>query len=104
MGAARMRAPGWQLFCGQGILGFIFLNVFLNYTDRERRSLMATPPRPMPQAKSTTAAVLLTAFPVALHREMRAEAARRGLYVTAAYAEACTMFLAIRDLQGSKRP
>ena len=37
--------------------------------------------------------VLLKNFPVPLHREMKAEAARRGLRVSAAYAEACALFL-----------
>ena len=55
---------------------------------------MATPARSAPPTKSPTAHVLLQHFPRHVHWAMKAEAARRGIVVSAAYAEACEMFLA----------
>ena len=55
---------------------------------------MATRARSAPQTKSPTAHVLLQHFPQHVHWAMKAEAARRGLLVSAAYAEACALFLA----------
>jgi len=55
---------------------------------------MATPPRSTRQAKSATAHVLLQHFPRHVHWAMKAEAARRGILVSVAYAEACALFLA----------
>ncbi len=55
---------------------------------------MATPARSAPQAKSATAHVLLQDFPRHVHWAMKAEAARRGVLVSAVYAEACALFLA----------
>lgn len=40
------------------------------------------------RTESKGTAVLLQDFPLALHRAMKAEAARRGIYVSNAYAEA----------------
>lgn len=49
--------------------------------------------RKAPGEAPESTAVLLKAFPLALHREMRAEAARRGIHVSATYAQACQLFL-----------
>ena len=50
--------------------------------------------RSAPQAKSATAHVLLQHFPRHVHWAMKAWAAGRGILVSAAYAEACALFLA----------
>jgi len=71
---------------------FIFLNTFLYYTSRKEVT-MATPARSAPQAKSPTAHVLLQHFPRHVHWAMKGEAARRGIVVSAVYAEACRVFL-----------
>ncbi len=42
---------------------------------------------------SPSRAILLTGFPQALHREMRALAIRRGVRIGQLYAEACAAFL-----------
>ena len=55
---------------------------------------MATLTRSTPQTKSTTAHVLLQDFPRHVHRAMKAWAVGRGVLVSAAYAEACALFLA----------
>jgi hypothetical protein len=52
-----------------------------------------SPKRPVPRKTEPTTAILLKAFPVALHREMKATAIRQGLRVTALYIEACEQFL-----------
>ena len=50
--------------------------------------------RRVPQKKKqNTTAVLLKDFPSAVHRGMKAEAARQARLVAEMYAEACTLFL-----------
>jgi hypothetical protein len=54
---------------------------------------MATSKAPNARTAVPHTTILLKRFPRDLHREMKAEAARRGIYVSAAYAEACHMYL-----------
>jgi hypothetical protein len=53
---------------------------------------MGMPRKPI-KARESTTTILIRDFPVVLHREMKAEAARRGVNVKALYAEAATSFL-----------
>ena len=53
---------------------------------------MRTPRGPQKKKKNTTA-VLLKDFPSAVHREMKAEAARQDCLVAEMYAVACTLLL-----------
>jgi hypothetical protein len=55
---------------------------------------MATSKAPSPRAETPRTTILLKGFPLAVHREMKAVAARAGIRLSDAYAQACAAFLA----------
>ncbi len=59
--------------------------------------------RKAPGEAPESTAVLLKSFPLDLHRQMRAEAARRGIHVSATYAQACQLFLSRLEQARRKR-
>ncbi len=64
---------------------------------RQKRATLPETPR--------HTAILLKEFPLALHREMKATAIRRGLRVSEAYARACELFLdSSQGAEGGERP
>ena len=55
---------------------------------------MVTTKSPNAQAEAPRTTILLKGFPLDVHREMKAVAARAGLRLSDAYAQACAAFLA----------